>query len=364
MRVLVVTWDGGGNLPPMLGIARALARRGDQVRVLGHEVQRAAIEQAGLSFTPFQRGRDYVSAEPRGTVQGVLGLAALFADRGIGADAAALLAEESAEMVLVDCLLWGAIDELANTGVPVVSVVHSIADFFDRNARGPLGMLARLRGTNPVAALDRAALTLVTTRSDFEPKEVSGVRERHTGFVWQEEPVRAVAQGRPQVLVSFSTTAFPGQSRALRHVLDALAPLDLDVVATTGAVDPAALRAPSNARVLRHLDHAELLPTTSLVVGHGGHATTARALSAGIPVLVMPMHPLMDQPAVGRAVTRLNVGAMLPKSASTSRIRDAAEHLLTDGAIRKAAQEMGAQSRARDGAEFAAAALDELAGSV
>ena len=361
MRALIVTWDGGGNLPPMLGIARGLADRGDRVRVLGHEVQRTAIGAAGLAFTPIRRGRDYVSAKPRGTVDGVLGLAALFADRGIGADALAMLAEEPADVVLVDCLLWGATDELAGTDVPVVSVVHSVADFFARNARGPLGMLARLRGTNPVAALDRAALTLVTTRPDFEPPGRSPARARHTGFVWQGQPVAATSGARPQVLVSFSTTAFPGQGRALQHALDALESLDVDVVATTGAVDPAALRAPSNARVVRYLDHAEVLPTTSLVIGHGGHATTARALSAGIPVLIMPMHPLMDQPDVGRAVTRLGVGAMLPKTASPSRIRDAANRLLSDSAVRAAARELGTQARAHNGADIAIEILRGLA---
>lgn len=356
MRVLIVTWDGGGNLPPMLGIAVALAARGDRVRVLGHEVQRTSIERAGLSFTPIRLGRDYVSAEPRGTVDGVLGLAALFADRGIGADARRMLTEESADVVLVDCLLWGATDEIAATGVPVVSVVHSIADFFDRNARGPLGAIARIRGTNPVAALGRAALTLVTTRADFEPPGFRGGAV-HTGFVWQGHPVAAVATGRHRVLVSFSTTAFPGQARTLQRVLDALADVDVDVTVTSGAVDPDALVAPQNARIARQQDHAELLPTTSLVIGHGGHATTARALSAGIPVLVIPMHPLMDQPAVGRAVARLGVGAMLPKSASVASIRVAAQRLLSDGPLRDAARRMGAEARHRDGALEALDAL-------
>jgi UDP:flavonoid glycosyltransferase YjiC (YdhE family) len=344
----------------MLGIARSLARRGDRVRVLGHQVQRAAIETAGLPFTPIRTGRDYVSARPRGSIDGVLGLSALFADRGIGADARALLSEEPADVVLVDCLLWGAIDELADTGVPVVSVVHSIADFFARNAAGPLGLLARIRGTHAPAALARAALTLITTRPDFEPSGGRGATSRHTGFVWQREPVAAARRARPMVLVSFSTTSFPGQRAALQRTLDALASADVDVVVTSGAVDPADLRAPGNARVVRHQDHAELLPTTAAVIGHGGHATTARALSAGIPVLVMPMHPLMDQPAVGTAVTRLGVGAMLPKSASPARIRGAVDRLLTDPAIRAAAARMGAEARTRDGAEEAVAALDDL----
>jgi UDP:flavonoid glycosyltransferase YjiC (YdhE family) len=102
-----------------------------------------------------------------------------------------------------------------------------------------------------------------------------------------------------------------------------------------------------------------VLPATSLVIGHGGHSTTARALAYGIPLLVLPMHPLMDQTAIGRALTRLGAGRMLPKSASVDVIRAAARELLTDGPHRVAAARLGAEIRERDGA---VTAVDLLAG--
>lgn len=86
------------------------------------------------------------------------------------------------------------------------------------------------------------------------------------------------------------------------------------------------------------------------MIGHGGHSTTARALSAGIPVLVLPMHPLMDQPEVGRAVSRLGAGLTLSKSASSVKIRAAVKELLKDKSFRVAARQIGEQSRAKDGA--------------
>jgi UDP:flavonoid glycosyltransferase YjiC (YdhE family) len=352
---LLITWDGGGNLPPALGIGRELARRGMRVRVLGNAVQRDAVTAAGLEFIPFTHGRDHISAEPRGTVDGVLRLVALFADRGIARDAEALLTREPADVVLVDCLLWGAMQQLTADGHQVVNLVHSMAGYFDGNARGPVGMLARLRGADGVAAARDAALTLVTTRADFE----SGPRsdETHTGFVWQGTPVEAVGASIPRVLISFSTTVFPGQRAALQRAIDALAHEDLEVIVTTGAVDPAELRAGPNTTLLRRRDHGEILPSTSLVIGHGGHATTARALSAGIPVLVIPMHPLMDQPAVGRAVERIGAGATLPKTASPLRIRAAALRLLSDDTVRATARRIGEEARELDGAVVAADAL-------
>ena len=48
MDALFVTVDGGGNLPPALGIAREIVRRGGSARFLGHEPQRLLIERAGF----------------------------------------------------------------------------------------------------------------------------------------------------------------------------------------------------------------------------------------------------------------------------------------------------------------------------
>jgi UDP:flavonoid glycosyltransferase YjiC (YdhE family) len=358
MRVLFVTWDGGGNLPPALGIAAEVVRRGGSATFLGNAVQRGAI---GFPFRAFTAGRDYESAAPRSTLQGVADLTGVFADRGIGRDALALLAEEPMDVVVVDCLLWGAALELAAHDVPVVSLVHSQFGYFRGNARGPVGLIARARGANPVAAEAAARLTLVTTRPEFEERAWPGVA--HTGFVWQGTPVEAASDpARPQVLVSFSTTSFPGQARALQNTLDALDGLAVEVVATTGAVDPASLRVPAGMRVARRIDHAELLPATRLVIGHGGHATTSRALAHGIPLLVMPMHPLMDQPAIGRAVERLGVGRTLPKSASPERIRAAVESLLDDDATLSRARDLGADIRERDGASVAVDLLESAAG--
>jgi UDP:flavonoid glycosyltransferase YjiC (YdhE family) len=364
MRVLFVTWDGGGNLPPALGIAREVQRRGGTATFLGNAIQRAAVEAAGMPFEVFQEGRDYDSAAPRSTLRGLADLTGLFADRGIGRDALAALAADPADVVVVDCLLSGAVLEIAAAGVPVVSLVHSQWQYFAGSARGPVGIIARLRGADPVKAAAAARLNLVTTRLDVE--DPAGTRPgpgvEHTGFIWQGSPVEAVPDAtRPRVLVSFSTTSFPGQDRALQNVLDALDGLSVEVVASTGPIDPTTLRAPAGARVERRLDHGDLLPTTRLVIGHGGHSTTSRALAYGIPLIVMPMHPLIDQPAIGRAVERLGVGRMLPKSAPADRIRSTVENLLSDEETLRCARELGQEIRERDGAVVAADLLEREA---
>ncbi len=54
--ILFVTWDGGGNVPPALGIARELQAQGHAVRFLGHEIQ--AQELAASRACEFAPARD------------------------------------------------------------------------------------------------------------------------------------------------------------------------------------------------------------------------------------------------------------------------------------------------------------------
>ena len=365
VNALFVTWDGGGNLPPALGVAAALVRRGGTARFLGHESQRTAISAAGFPFAPIQDGDDYSSAEPRGTISGIRSLTRIFADRGIGDVAVATARREHSDVIVVDCLLAGATEAVLAAGIPVVSLVHSLLGYFERNARGPVGGIVRLRGARMTGALERPALALVTTRPEFETPggHSAGSNSRHVGVVWQGRPTQAQPDTtRPRVLVSLSTTQFPGQEAALQSIIDALGGLELDAVVTTGpSILPARLRGPSNVELVPFGDHTELLSRASLLIGHGGHGTTARALAAGVPVLVLPMHSMMDQPDIGRALERLGAGRMLPKHSRPARIRSVVATLLEPGPHRAAAEAIGVSIREVDGAETAADLIEELA---
>lgn len=365
VNALFVTWDGGGNLPPALGIAAELVRRGGAARFLGHESQRAAIQGSGFEFEPIQHGDDYSSAAPRGTLSGIAALTRIFSDRSIGQLAVATARSTSSDVVVVDCLLAGATEMVLDSGLPTVGLVHSLLSYFEGNARGPIGGIVRLRGARMTAALRRPSLALVTTRPEFESFGGRGTpaNARHVGVVWNGTPVGSRFESdRPRILVSLSTTVFPGQERTLQSIIDALASLPVDATVTTGpSIDPSRLRAPAHIAVRSFGDHTELLRDASLLIGHGGHGTTMRALSAGVPVLVLPMHPLMDQPQLGRAVERLGVGRMLPRTSSSATIRAAVSVLAQPGPERSAAQALGAAIRERDGAVAAAQLIEELA---
>jgi UDP:flavonoid glycosyltransferase YjiC (YdhE family) len=57
LRCLIATWDGAGNLLPILALTEELVGRGHAVHVLAHDVQRAQIEAAGGQFVGFSRRR-------------------------------------------------------------------------------------------------------------------------------------------------------------------------------------------------------------------------------------------------------------------------------------------------------------------
>ena len=80
--ILFVTWDGGGNVPPALGIADELQARGHRRPLPRPPSQAPAVAGAGLEFSrlPHARGRSTrpTPATRRSTVL------ATFSDRGDG----------------------------------------------------------------------------------------------------------------------------------------------------------------------------------------------------------------------------------------------------------------------------------------
>ena len=81
-NVLFVTWDGGGNVPPAVGIATELQARGHAVRMLGHARQRPSLEGSGLEVEPAHQARSFSALDANSP----LALVATFGDRGLGHD--------------------------------------------------------------------------------------------------------------------------------------------------------------------------------------------------------------------------------------------------------------------------------------
>lgn len=361
--VLIVTWDGGGNVGPALGIATELTKRRHFVRVLGHAQQRAQIEAAGFAFQPFTHAHPFSALDPIPGMRGAIRyITHVFTDRGIGDDVIAAAAEHQPDLTIIDGLLFGALRAADRAGLRHATLIHTLYSQQSKQwSSGLPTLLTRMRGMRLPDLWLRSDAVLVTTLPEIDRCGELPPNVHFTGPIWQgPKPVPAVADaGAPLVLVSLSTLYQDGQQRALQAILDAIADLPVRALVTTGpAVDPAALHAPANAQVERFVPHAEVMPRASLVVGHGGYGTTMLALAHDLPLLILPMFPLGDQPAVGRTVEQLGAARVLRKTASAHEIRAAIQQLLAEGSYRAAARALGVQLRQRDGSAEAVDALE------
>jgi UDP:flavonoid glycosyltransferase YjiC (YdhE family) len=347
----------------MLGIAAELQDRGHQIRVLGHPRQAEVVASAGLRFAAYRRARpwspDDVATGLRFLLRFLFGV---FTEPGLGQDVRDELAREPVDLALVDSMTLAGLRAAERAGVRTVVLMHTLHRYHTHAwSRGPIGIVAATRGMRPGRLWNAADRVLVATESDLDPadKRRLPANVRYTGVV--QKPVQlGTAEEKPLVLVSLSTIFFEHQKETLQAILDALVGLPIRVVVTTGAVAPEALRLPAHFEVHRTLPHDDIMPSAALVVGHGGHSTTMRALAHGVPLLILPMHSLLDQPMIGKAVAAAGVGRVLQKTASTRDIRGAVELLLQDPSYRRAAASVGARLRSHNGAIAAAVEIEGL----
>ena len=354
--ILFVTWDGGGNVPPALGIARELQVRGHHVRFLGHTAQLDALAGAGMETVRPRHARDFDNRHDYSP----LAIMATFGDRGMGRDLVDTVARRPADLVVVDSLMMGAVRAAADAGLHYAVLEHAYDSMYRRSILGgPMGLNLRLRRLRPTEALDRAAARILTTIPTLDPTAGLAANIRQVGPVVDFAPRRT--SDRPTVLVSLSTFAFPRMARSFQAILDATRGLDARVVATTGpAVEPTELRVPDGVEIHRFVPHVELMPEAHVLVGHGGHGTTMQALAHDLPVLVMPMDRMTDQPAVGRSLVDAGAGRVVRKGASADRIAPLIAELVADGPHRPAAARLGAEVRSLPGARLGADVVEEL----
>lgn len=356
--ILFVTFDGGGNVPPMLAVASQLQARGHDIRVMGHPVQAEGIQRAGLRFIGFENARTFRGA----THNSPLVWNAMFGDRAMGRDVLAELDARPADQVVIDCLTFGAIEAVAERGIPYVLLEHTFHGYCAGMwLRGPMGVGLRLRRFKTRELVEGAATRLVLALQALDPVSATGQPAEnvvHAGPVATGQPADA---SEPTVLASLSTVNFPGMTKAMQNIIDALAILRVRGLVTTGpAISGTQLRVPNNVEVHDYVPHTELMPKVSLVIGHGGHATTMTALAHDLPLLVMPMHPLLDQKMIGAAVEKAGAGRLLKKTAKPAAIAAAVQELLADGPHREAAALLGKQIRTASGASTGADHLEAL----
>ena len=139
----------------------------------------------------------------------------------------------------------------------------------------------------------------------------------------------AVAAGddRPLVYVSFGSF-LSVRGDVLARVSDALRGLDVRVALATGSTDPAELGPiPDSWLVRGFLPQVALLGAAAVAVTHGGNNSVTEAMTAGVPLLVLPFST--DQFAGAEAVEAAGFGLSLaPNTATATELGDALRSVL------------------------------------
>ena len=106
-------------------------------------------------------------------------------------------------------------------------------------------------------------------------------------------------------------------------------------------------------------DHDQLMERSSMVVGHGGHGTTMRALRRGLPIVGIPAKGA-DQIPITKLIDQWGAGRALPMDAEVVHIRTAVQEILGDPSFRNEAARRSTAFAGLDGAAMAADSVETL----
>ena len=415
---LLVLWEGGGNVPPQLALARRLVERGHRVRVLAPRVLRSRIEAAGCVYIPLHEVPEHDSSSPAGDllkdweVRISLSAATRVRDRLIfgtalaySHDVTTAIEEERPDVVLSDYLLLGAYVAAERAGVPLAALVHTVyplpapgmppygmglqpargvpgrlryalfAQVFRRFYNARLADLNRVRAASGLPALAtvfeqfwRADRLLVLTSPAFDfpttslPSNVRYVGPQLDDHAWLTPwalPAPLADDGRPLVLVSLSTT-YQGQADVMRRIVAALENMPVRGLVTLGpALRPADIALPPNVAAEQYAPHVLACPHADLVVTHGGHGTVITALNFGVPVVCLPMG--RDQADNAARVVWRGAGVRDASTANVETLRRAISRALEEPRFRAGARRVADEIASHGGANQAIEEVEALA---
>ena len=418
LRFLFTTFDGGGNVAPIMIAVARLVERGHLVRVMSDRVNRDEADAAGASFVSWTRApskatrsreldpSDWAAATPQQGVQDMVqhflcGMALAYAQ-----DVIEELEREPADLVVNFDMLLGvmAACEARGQKLGLLSTMTSMFPLPGVPPFGPALAPARTeaeRALHAQIARDTEALFdtglpalnscretlglkplphvfdqanaasvrwLGTARAfDFAPEVLpaylryAGPLIRDPAWVAPWKSPWPATDRRPLIVVGFSTS-FQNHADCLQRIVDACAELEVRVLVTlSGSIFPHEITPAANTEIADTAPHTVVMREASLVITHGGHGTVITALTHGVPMLVIP-HGRDQGDNAARVVAR-GAGLSLPPSASVAELRASVQRLLGEPAFRSAAHTLGEAVAAEARDSTLIDELEALAGS-
>jgi UDP:flavonoid glycosyltransferase YjiC (YdhE family) len=155
--------------------------------------------------------------------------------------------------------------------------------------------------------------------------------------------------GDPPVYIGFGSMAGRDPEQLAKLVSEALVKSGQRGLLLTGWGGLRAELVPENVFVVDAVPHSWLFPRMAAVVHHGGAGTTAEALRAGVPAVIVPF--VFDQHFWGARIKALGLGPdPIPlKKLTADALASAIRIAVTDSDIRQRAASCGEAIRAEDG---------------
>lgn len=408
MRILFATFGSLGDLHPVLAVAVELRRRGHEVAVATVAGYREKIGALGLGFHPLRPELSLFDEElVRRIVDSLRGPEFLLRDillRNVAtmhADLAAAAA--GADLLVTSELVYAAPILSEQRGLPWISYALAPLSYFSRHdppvppvpvirawgralPRPLLGFINSLgkwtthswwhpvrelrqqlglgAGRNPIFEGKYAPLLdLALFSPALQPPQPDWPRQTvQTGFCFFDEaesakpllpdPVaRFLAAGEPPVVFTLGSSAVHAAGDFYGESARAAAILSRRALLLIGS-NPPPPALPANVLAWDYLPYARIFPHASVIVHSGGVGTTAQALRAGRPTLVMPF--AFDQFDNAARITRIGAGKTLPRHRyNAAEAARAIAPLLTEKRYAETAGNLGTQVQAEHGVSTA-----------
>lgn len=189
-----------------------------------------------------------------------------------------------------------------------------------------------------------------------------------TGFWFLEEPAWTppstleafLAEGEAPIYIGFGSMASRNPEETAHIALEALRLSGERGVIVTGWRGISEANVPANVYVLPAAPHSWLFPRMKAAVHHGGAGTTAAALRAGVPSVIVPF--FADQPFWGKRIYAAGLGArhILRRNLTAPKLADAIRAVSSSPSIRQNAARIGAQIRSEDGGAQAVRIIEQV----
>jgi UDP:flavonoid glycosyltransferase YjiC (YdhE family) len=188
-----------------------------------------------------------------------------------------------------------------------------------------------------------------------------------TGFPFYDEaaapslpaPVeRFLAAGEPPIVFTLGSSAVYAAGEFYAESIRATTALGRRALLLIGS-NPPPPDLPASILAWDYLPYAQVFPRAAAIVHSGGVGTTAQALRAGRPMLVMPF--AFDQFDNAARVTRMGAGRTLHRNRyRADRAARELNALLSEKRYSETAARLGAQVRSERGVEAACDAIERL----